>query len=363
MTFYQNVLLYRRVSLYFLPAMIFIGCAGNPFTASAGLFSAASAQDVYQNTSLNSYTIPLLSSSLAMTAQDKVVSHDEMVDIVDGEALSADIGAGGTLADMLDIPEVETISLYVVSTGDTVALVAKKFGVSENTIRWANNLSKKDVLHVGQNLAILPITGVKHKIQKGDTLATIAKKYQADVTDIAEYNGIEKGDRLVVGSIIVVPDGQVTEVKKVTDKKTGVTKTVKVPGTGVSGVSAEKGYYSRPVTLTGNPRIRKTQGFHDRYNAVDVGAPIGTPVLAMADGRVLVTKSVTGWNGGYGGIIIVQHSNGSQTLYAHLSSIQVSIGESVSRGQKIGEVGSTGRSTGPHLHFEIRGISPTPVLY
>lgn len=363
MTFYENVLLSRRASQYFSLILLGLMALGTPSATQAGFFSAASADDVYREKFLNSYTVPLLSSSLAMTAQDKVITHDELVDIIDGEALSAEMGAGGTLADVLDIPETETISLYVVSTGDTVAAVAKKFGVSENTVRWANNLTKKDVLHVGQNLAILPITGVKHKVQKGDTFATIAKKYQADAADIAEYNGFEKGDILVTGSIIIVPDGQVTEVKKVTDKKTGITKTVKVPGTGVSGVSAEKGYYSRPVVLTGNPRIRKTQGFHDRYNAVDVGAPIGTPVLAMADGKVIVTKSVSGWNGGYGGIIIVQHGNGSQTLYAHLSSIQVSVGQLVSRGSKIGEVGSTGRSTGPHLHFEIRGISPTPVLY
>jgi murein DD-endopeptidase MepM/ murein hydrolase activator NlpD len=295
-----------------------------------------------------------------MISDRKAVDEEAMVvHTADDEAIVADIGASGTLADVIDIPTSDTISTYVVQSGDTVTKVAKRFGVSENTIRWANNMSKKDVLHVGQTLAVLPITGVKHKVQKGDTLETIAKKYKADKADIMDFNDINEDGTVVVGDILIIPDGEITAVTTSAGKTTKVT-----TGSAVtkSGVSATKGYYIRPVTPDGG-RIRKTQGFHTRYNAVDVGAPVGTPIHAMADGVVIVTKSPKAYNGGYGGLTIISHANGSQTLYAHQSRIIVSSGDRVTQGQVIGYTGNTGKSTGPHLHFEIRGVYPTPVLY
>jgi murein DD-endopeptidase MepM/ murein hydrolase activator NlpD len=121
------------------------------------------------------------------------------------------------------------------------------------------------------------------------------------------------------------------------------------------------GYYARPVQTNGG-NIRKTQGYHGPYNGVDIGAPIGTPIYAMADGVVILAR-VSGYNGGYGGITIIQHDNGTQTVYAHQSAINVEAGQQVNKGQMIGKVGNTGRSSGPHLHFEIRGVKKTPVLY
>src|SRR5690606_1590516 len=98
-----------------------------------------------------------------------------------------------------------------------------------------------------------------------------------------------------------------------------------------------------------------TQGLHG-YNGIDLGAPVGTGVYASAGGSVILAKS-SGWNGGYGNYIIISHDNGTQTLYSHLSSVNVSLGQRVSQGDLIGAVGSTGKSTGPHLHFEVRGAS------
>ena len=119
--------------------------------------------------------------------------------------------------------------------------------------------------------------------------------------------------------------------------------------------SAPSGYFIKPT------KGIKTQGFHGPYNALDIGAPVGTTIVASAGGTVVLAK-LSGWNGGYGGLTIIQHDNGSQTLYAHQSKITVASGQKVSQGQKIGEVGNTGRSSGPHLHLEFRGIK-NPDLY
>lgn len=333
-----------------------------PATSHAWFFSAASAQsdESYQAsiTADSAQNMPLLSAEVAMMSDLKPLDHDIDVHIEDGEAIVADMGSSGTLADLIDIPTTDKISTYVVQPGDTVAKVAAKFGVSENTVRWANGLGKKDVLQRGQNLVILPITGVKHKVQKGETLASIAKKYKADISDIADYNDLAQSGVVYQGDLLIIPDGEIVAVST-------PTKTTKVvPGSGVkkTGIASSKGYYIQPVVPDGG-RIRKTQGFHTRYNAIDVGAPVGTPIRAMANGTVIVTKSPNAYNGGYGGLTIITHANGSQTLYAHQSKILVSSGERVSQGQIIGYTGNTGKSTGPHLHYEIRGVYPTPILY
>ena len=350
-----------------LPALVIVASAV-PSIALAWLFSSAQAQGVVKEVKSSTMTaagvqnMPLLVPTVAMAADLKPIDESKDIQIADSEAIVADIGWSGVSLDNIVIPQSEAISTYIVQSGDSVAAVAKRFGVSENTVRWANNMGKKDVLRVGQTLAILPITGVRHKVQKGDTLDTIAKKYKADKLDILDFNDISESGILAIGDTLIIPDGELTTIvasNPVTAKSTKVS-----TGAGVvkTGVSSSKGYYIQPVVPDGG-RIRKTQGFHDRYNAVDVGAPIGTSIRAMAEGTVIVTKSPSGYNGGYGGLTIVSHANGSQTLYAHQSKILVKVGDKVSQGEVIGLTGNTGRSTGPHLHFEIRGVYPTPILY
>ncbi len=342
----------------------------SPLSSEAWFFSSASAQG-NTSTSLadsdaSAQDLSLMSPQIAMASDLKPVDEDAEITITDNDSLSPAIGSMGTLADMVDIPETDTISTYVVQHGDTIPKVAARFGVSQNTIRWANNLGPKDVLHVGETLAILPITGVKHVVVNGDTLASLAKEYHADVSDIADYNNMDVTGSLVVGDTIIIPDGEITIIKVVTDKKTGKTKTVVDTGSAVqpTGITVAHGYYIRPLPL--GPGVQETQGFHTRYNAIDIGAPEGTPIHAMADGVVIVAKSPSEWNGGYGGLTIIAHPNGSQTLYAHQSKLLVTVGQQVKQNDVIGLVGHTGDVSGPtgnHLHFEIRGVYPTPVLY
>ncbi|MEK7068929.1 MAG: M23 family metallopeptidase, partial [Patescibacteria group bacterium] len=243
--------------------------------------------------------------------------------IVDESALVPEEGPAGAGADIIK-PKNSTISIYVVRAGDTLSAIAKMFDVSSNTILWGNDLSRSSKLKVGQTLTILPVTGVEHKVAKGDTLSSIAKKYGADAQEIARYNGLDEG-ALALGSEIIIPDG---ELSIPVSSGVGRTPSYATP----SGTPSQVGYYLRPIA--GGTR---TQGIHG-YNSVDLAAPIGTPILASAEGDVIVAKS-TGWNGGYGGYVVVQHPNGSQTLYSHASSVIVSLGQHVQQGQVIAYVG------------------------
>ncbi len=263
--------------------------------------------------------------------------------IVDDSALMPSEGPSGTLAD-IDKPKNSMISVYIVREGDTLSGIAKLFGVSSNTILWANDLPRGSALQVGQTLTILPVTGVKYTVKKGDTISSVAKRFGADATEIATFNGIDDS-LLAVGAQILIPDGEITAVTAPPVKRaTGI---LVATLNSSKGNETQIGYYMRP--LAGGVR---TQGVHG-YNGVDLAAPTGTPILAAAEGDVLIAKDM-GWNAGYGGYVVIKHTNGTQTLYAHQSAVAVSPGQHVEQGQVIGYVGSTGKSTGAHVHFEIR---------
>lgn len=276
----------------------------------------------------------------AMSTNPTVARGGGDITIVDDSALLAVEGPSGTIAD-IERPKSSAISIYVVRQGDTLSSIAALFGVSANTIRWANDLSGSTV-RVGQTLVILPVTGIRHTVQKGETLASIAKKYGGDQEEIALYNGIEGA--LAVGSELIIPDGEVQAPAPV--------RVASSPARAPSSPAAS-GAYIRPVQ-----NAVRTQGIHG-YNGVDLAAPSGTSVLASAAGTVIVSREGS-WNGGYGNYIVIEHANGSQTLYAHNSDNIVGIGESVVQGQVIGYVGRTGKATGPHLHFEIRNGPRNP---
>lgn len=240
-------------------------------------------------------------------------------------------------------------SIYVVREGDTLGEVADMFGVSVNTIVWANDIQGRSI-SPQDVLVILPTSGVRHEAEEGDTLESIAKRYDSSVEEIRDYNQLDTDDELAVGAIIDVPGGKMPQQESSTHNHSS--SNVRVAGSGAvtptHTTAVSSGYYAHPV-----PGSVVTQRAHG-YNAVDFGASTGASVVASASGQV--TKSINaGWNGGYGKFIVIEHGNGTQTLYSHLSSVIVSRGQRVVKGQVIGYVGNTGRSTGPHLHFEVRG--------
>lgn len=238
------------------------------------------------------------------------------------------------------------ISLYEVKKGDTIDSVAKLFGISKNTIIWANNLTGKTIKE-GDTILIFPVTGVEYTVKNNGSLEDLAKKYNADAREIAEYNGIPLDTKLSKGDTIFIPDAEaVIPTSSNTNKKGGTTKTT------TKYANASKGFFIRPVE-----GCTKTQNLHGSFSsAVDIGCKIGTTVIAAAGGVVIKAEN-SGYNGGYGQVIIISHSNGTQAIYAHLSSVEVKVGQKISQGEEIGKTGNTGKSTGPHLHFETRGIS------
>jgi len=247
-------------------------------------------------------------------------------------------------------PRLDIIT-YTVQVGDTVQAIAALFGLQPSTIMWANPAIEDapDLLRIGQEVIILPIDGVYHTVAEGDTLESIAEKYKVEPEAIAtcEYNHLEPPNYSIEeGMRLIVPGGEKPYVPKVVTTYTGP-----VPE-GARGT----GRFQWPVLGT------ITQGYWYGHRALDIGAPTGSAVLAADGGFV----GFAGWTDvGYGYLIVIDHANGFATYYAHLSNIYVFEGQAVERGQVIGAVGSTGLSTGPHLHFEVRyyGAQQNPRAY
>ena len=310
----------------------------------------ASADITYVSSNLNSQNIALLTP-----ATNRDPNPDKNFDAVpvDGdETLVADIAS--TNATSTDTGNT-TISTYIVREGDTISGVAKMFGVSVNTVLWANSLNGKSVLKPGQTLVILPISGINYTVKKGDTVKAIALKYGADVSDILNYNDLTSAQGLTAGQTIIIPDAELAAPAANTSSGNAfsnphhITTAPNEPLLDGWNWPAMPGYFINPL-----PGGRKTQGLHG-HNAVDLAAPIGTPIIAAASGNVIIAKMNGAWNGGYGNYVVISHPNGTQTLYAHMSRGAVSVGQQISQGQTIGYIGVTGLTTGPHVHFEIRG--------
>lgn len=300
-----------------------------------------------QNLSLlqaNVSSVSILEEKNDKNAKDSKIDETTEVNILGENALLPAISPLGALTNSKDGDYTsEDIIIYVVRKGDTVASIAKLFKVTDNTILWANDLKKGEKLKEDETLIILPVSGVKHIVLKGQTIKGIAKMYKVDPADIFSFNNLDEDAKLAIGDELIVPGAEI-QIETISPKKPSVSNTNQYADSGKSS----GGYYIRPLKCG-----IQTQGKHDKY-AVDLACgKIGTPIYAAASGKVIFAKY--GWNGAYGNLIIIAHPNGTQTFYAHQSKFAVSAGDQVSQGQVIGYVGNTGRSTGPHLHFEVRG--------
>jgi murein DD-endopeptidase MepM/ murein hydrolase activator NlpD len=270
------------------------------------------------------------------------------ITIVDDSALVPQDGPSGTALDVHEATKSSQISVYVVREGDTLSTIAQLFGVTSNTILWANDLKSPKDLKVGQQLVILPVAGIRYTVKNGGTLRDIVKKHGGNLEEAALYNGVDPDEELAAGTTVVVPDAELVIPAPTPKKKkdSGVRIAISQPSS--QNAPSYAGYYMRPIS--GGTR---TQGVHG-YNAVDLAASVGTPIMASAGGQVIIAKA-SGYNGGYGKYVVIRHDNGTQTLYAHANEVTVNPGDQVFQGQTIAFVGNTGRSTGPHVHFEIRG--------
>ncbi len=371
----------------YIAFMLSIYVSTMPAYAYAGFFSNLVTKPVFGELSAevvapevekevhNSQTVPLLESSInpdQMSLKDSLPSN-----VIADEDVISNVGPLATM-DLGKYASSEKISTYVVKSGDTLDGIANRLKVSKSTILSSNaDLKSTDLLKVGQTLTILPIEGVSHKVAKGDTLASIAKKYTAEQADIIEYNSLDKTATLKVGESIVIPGGKLpvpekVAVKKEEPKKVAIIEAPKVvaPVTPSVEVKAElkapapvekgqvgtiSGGYIWPFP-TGMGRV--SQGLHGDQG-YDFAAPKGTPILAIQSGTVLIADTA-GYNGGYGLYVVVNFDDGGQAIFGHMSKVAAVAGQKVNRGDVIGYVGSTGKSTGNHVHIGYRGGKPSP---
>ncbi|KPU42236.1 murein hydrolase activator NlpD precursor [Oxobacter pfennigii] len=253
-------------------------------------------------------------------------------------------------------PKKPEILTYTVKSGDTLGAISNEYGVTANSIASSSNISVNSTLKIGQQLRFPSIKGILYKIKSGDTLSSISKLYDIKFDDIVKTNGMESANKLNIGQEIILPGVDQVKTVVVASK----TAAVASRGSSVSAAASAVASISMwPVrgTLTSlfGPRWGTT------HKGIDIAAPTGTNVSAFLDGKVVHS----GWEGGYGYLVIIDHGNGLRSYYGHNSKLLVSVGQQVSKGDIIAKVGSTGDSTGPHCHFEIRknGTAVNPLNY
>lgn len=281
---------------------------------------------------LGAAAIPTAQASVDFSADDELENSDFA--ILQGTDLIALSGPG--VSNPFSGMRKDTIT-YTVTEGDTPFDLAIKFGINTDTILWANGLSENSIIKPGQKLTILPINGVQIKVGAKDTVESLAKKYNGKTEEIIAFNDLSAQGALTADLMIIIPNGEMPTVAK--PKYVAPSqKYAQLPSAG---------WLILPTTGRNWGRIHG-------QNGVDVANVCGTPIYAAAAGKVVLSDSV-GWNYGYGKYIEIKHTNGVVTVYAHASQLLVDNGEQVGQGQLIAYMGTTGRSTGCHLHFEVRG--------
>ena len=246
---------------------------------------------------------------------------------------------------------------YVIQSGDTISSIANNFGLNVNTILWENNLSSNSLIKPGTKLTILPSDGIMHTVAKNENISKIASKYGVTNEAIIDNNDIYENEALTIGQKLFILGG-----KKIIEKTTVVNRSYS--GTTINqntNNANNKPAYTGGKLLWPTVGSRITQYYSWSHKGLDIANKTGTPLYAAEDG--VVEKS--GWSNGYGYNVIINHGGGLKTLYGHASKLHVKAGDKVSRGDIIANMGSTGWSTGPHIHFEVRvnGVQQNPLNY
>lgn len=305
-------LLYRQRGKY-AKRFIHTGMAGLTFT---GILIAPVIANEFPGRNVNPWEIASPSSIVLASTQDSTLTTDVSEKIRD------------------------RIEEYKVQEGDTVSNIAEKFGVSIETILWQNNLTKNAKIKPGDTIQVIPVTGISHKVQKGDTVYSIAKKYDTSPQGMVDFpfNTFSNDEtfELAIGQTIIVPGGIKPADQPSAPRIQNITPN--------AGTVVASGSFVWPTNGT------ISQNFAWYHKGVDIANRASPEVLAADSGTVSYSGCLAY---GYGCHVIINHNNGSKTLYGHLQKLYVEVGQGVARGNAIGRMGSTGRSTGTHLHFEV----------
>ncbi|HEX4898344.1 MAG TPA: M23 family metallopeptidase [Candidatus Limnocylindrales bacterium] len=234
---------------------------------------------------------------------------------------------------------------HTVGAGETLTGIASQYGVTMMTVWWANKLTSKDDLHVGQKLVIPPVNGLIVTVKDGDTLDALAANYKVDAADVVAVNELDD-PTLIIGQTIILPDAvgaPIPTPKPVARPTSKGGSSCKCSGpSNYSG-----GAFSWPVSGGGN---YISQYYHYGHYAIDIAADYGSTVRSAASGTVVFA----GWKSNGGGYQVwIAHGSGLYTTYSHMSAVTVGAGAGVGAGSQVGRVGQSGRATGPHLHFEV----------
>jgi LysM repeat protein len=304
--------------------------------------------------------IKYLDDSLATANKMRIATSTE-----EEETVLADLG--GSSGEALVKPEVATTKKskktrktsieYFVAPGDSISTIAAEFDISVNTILWENNLSAYSLIRPGDKLVILPSTGITYKVAKGETLGAIAGKSGVEAEAIIAANNLSEDSKLAAGQSLFIPGGK---------KYYYAAPSARVAQS-YNPIQVIKDLI-KPTNIPANRMFWPTVGhiitqyFSWRHGGLDIANKIGTPVYAADSGTVIDA----GWSkAGYGNKIDIDHGGGKVTRYGHSSKLLVKKGDVVNKGDIIMLMGSTGKSTGPHLHFEVRinGRVQNPLSY
>jgi murein DD-endopeptidase MepM/ murein hydrolase activator NlpD len=291
-------------------------------------------------------------------------SEDELVDISEFTSQDSENAIADVMTEdgFLLKPAINSVAgdrtgfsdvfLYTVEPGDTLSSIAQSFNLKKETIMSENNLWDANKLRVGSQIKILPVDGISYIVKKGDTLDKLAKKYKVEKDTIKIQNQLTD-ETLVADTNLIIPGAKREE-----------------PVYYAANAPAVAANYSGPKVagrLIWPASGKLTQGYHNGHLALDIGNRNKGPIYAAAAGKVIRAET-SGWNGGYGNVIIIDHGNGMQTLYAHNEKVYVKVGQYVEQGQTIAWMGRTGRVYGPtgiHCHFEVRikGVKYNPMNF
>ncbi len=327
--------------------------------AVAGIFLIGAFNPTNANT-LNSYYAPTLegvedyyfSNSLLVADQDGYISKiNPQTEIGDRTVINGKI-------------------VHEVQSGDTLSTIASEYGLKTSTVLWENGLNSNSTIKPGQQILIPPVDGVTHSVEKGQNIEKIASKYKVDSALIAKQNQLAEDAVLTVGQEVYVPGGApLPEVIIVRNTPSRVATAGRVnayaPSSAIGSDSASSPAAGK--TMVWPTKGSVTQGYRAGHYAIDIADASKPPIWAAASGTVVKVSTGT-WGGGYGNHIIIDHGNGLKSLYAHMETVSVSQGQTVSQGQVVGKMGRTGRvygRTGIHLHFEVHknGVKQNPGNY
>lgn len=303
------------------------------------LYQLVSSDEFYQLEVIEAGSAVLTLGGSSSYTQDAIVDARRHIDLDYLEEVYVTPEVGQEEAEVI-VPARASIETYVIQEGDTLGGIAEKFGLSLSTILWSNNLSYTSTIQPGYELSILPVDGVLYTVKSGDTLSSIARGYSVDTQTIMDQNGIESADRLAIGDKLLLPGGEPPAPVATARRSASISELFSAPSS--SGVVT--GGWSWPTDWR---VITQYYGWH--HTGIDIDGDYSTYSYAARGGVVIYS----GWRSGYGLTVEVDHGDGYMTRYAHNSANFVGVGEVVSAGQALAQTGSTGRSTGTHLHFEI----------